>query len=113
PVRHGFEDGRGRAQSRVRRSGETAVLARGRAPAVPRHRAHSLGRRRLRVRPRELRRAALIAAASPMHDMLVRLYDLPALEPALAEIAQRGVLVRRALSTERVAVLDWVRARFA
>jgi GNAT superfamily N-acetyltransferase len=48
-----------------------------------------------------------------MHDMLVKLYDLPSLEEALAAVARQGVTVRRALAPEKHAVLDWVRAHFA
>jgi GNAT superfamily N-acetyltransferase len=48
-----------------------------------------------------------------MHDMLVRLYDLPSLEEAMAAIAGHRVTVRRALAPERQAVLDWVRTHFA
>jgi predicted N-acetyltransferase YhbS len=47
-----------------------------------------------------------------MHDMLVRLYDLPSLRDALAAVAHRGVTVRRALALERPMVADWVRAHF-
>jgi GNAT superfamily N-acetyltransferase len=47
-----------------------------------------------------------------MHDMLVRLYDLPSLEEAMAAIAGHRVTVRRALAPERQAVLDWVRSHF-
>jgi GNAT superfamily N-acetyltransferase len=48
-----------------------------------------------------------------MHDMLVRLYALPPLEPALAACASRGVAVRRALAPERGIVTEWVRTHFA
>jgi len=48
-----------------------------------------------------------------MHDMLVRLYDLPDLEDALAEVAVHGVDIRRPLAPEKPAVVDWVRANFA
>lgn len=48
-----------------------------------------------------------------MHDMLVRLYDLPSLEAALAAVAKHGVTVRRAIAPEKPAVLDWVRSHFA
>jgi GNAT superfamily N-acetyltransferase len=48
-----------------------------------------------------------------MHDMLVRLYALPSLDEAVAACAARGVTIRRALASERHAVLDWVRAQFA
>ena len=48
-----------------------------------------------------------------MHDMLVKLYDLPSLEDALAAVAKHGVTVRRAIVPEKAAVVDWVRANFA
>lgn len=48
-----------------------------------------------------------------MHDMLVRLYAIPGVEEALAGCLARGVTIRRALSPERPAVVDWVRAHFA
>ena len=48
-----------------------------------------------------------------MHDMLVKLYDLPSLEAALASVAANGITVRRALAPEKYVVLDWVRAHFA
>ena len=48
-----------------------------------------------------------------MHDMLVRLYAIPSVEEALAACSTRGVTIRRALSPERPAVLDWVRVHFA
>jgi len=48
-----------------------------------------------------------------MHDMLVRLYDLPGLEEALTDVAAHGVSVRPPLPQERPAVVAWVRANFA
>lgn len=48
-----------------------------------------------------------------MPDMLVKLYDLPPLDGALARAAQAGVVVRRAGVLDRAATLDWVRATFA
>ena len=48
-----------------------------------------------------------------MQDMLVRLYAIPSAEEALAACAKRGVTIRRALSLERTALVDWVRAHFA
>ena len=48
-----------------------------------------------------------------MHDMLVRLYDLPPLPDALAAAARHGVTIRRALAPEKGAVVAWVRAHFA
>lgn len=48
-----------------------------------------------------------------MADLLVRLRELPPLEPALAEAASRGVTIRRALAPEKPLVLDWMREHFA
>jgi GNAT superfamily N-acetyltransferase len=47
-----------------------------------------------------------------MSDMLVRLYDLPSLQEALAVIATRGLSIRRALSPEKALVTAWVHAHF-
>ena len=47
-----------------------------------------------------------------MHDMLVRLYALPALDPSLDALAQRGITVRRAIAPQKPAVVGWVRERF-
>jgi len=47
-----------------------------------------------------------------MHDMLVKLYDLPALDQAKAAARAHGIVVRRAIAPERIAVLAWVRAHF-
>jgi GNAT superfamily N-acetyltransferase len=44
-----------------------------------------------------------------MADLLVRLYMLPPLEPALEKAAAAGITVRRAAAAERGAVVDWVR----
>jgi GNAT superfamily N-acetyltransferase len=47
-----------------------------------------------------------------MHDMLVRLYALPGLDPALDVLAQRGIAVRRAIAPQKPAVVGWARERF-
>ena len=47
-----------------------------------------------------------------MQDMLVRLYALPALDPALDALAQRGITIRRAIAPQKPAVVGWVRERF-
>lgn len=47
-----------------------------------------------------------------MHDMLVRLYDLPPLEPALAAAAQQGVAIKRAIAPDAPGVLAWVQHHF-
>lgn len=48
-----------------------------------------------------------------MGDMLVKLYDLPPLEPALSDLRSRGVEVRRALAYEKRAVAHWVGQQFS
>ena len=48
-----------------------------------------------------------------MHDMLVRLYDLPPLDAALEALAAHGVQVRRALVPEKPRVLAWMDTHFA
>ena len=47
-----------------------------------------------------------------MPDMLVKLYDLPPLEPALDAAAREGCAIRRALSLDKPATLAWVRTAF-
>ena len=44
--------------------------------------------------------------------MLVRLYALPGLEPALDELGRRGIAVQRAIAPQKPAVVGWVRERF-
>jgi GNAT superfamily N-acetyltransferase len=45
-----------------------------------------------------------------MADLLVRLYDLPAASPAIEALAGQGIGVRRAMASERAAVVEWMRA---
>jgi GNAT superfamily N-acetyltransferase len=45
--------------------------------------------------------------------MIVRLYDLPPLEPAVRACAEAGIVVRTALTMEKPRVLDWVANHFA
>lgn len=47
-----------------------------------------------------------------MTDMLVKLYTLPPLEPALEATRQAGVEVRRAMAAERQKVVRWVETTF-
>jgi GNAT superfamily N-acetyltransferase len=47
-----------------------------------------------------------------MADMLVKLYNLPALEPVLAHQQAAGVTVRRALAAEKRLVADWIARMF-
>lgn len=48
-----------------------------------------------------------------VHDMLVKLYDLPSLDDACTAAAKSGVTIRRAIAPEKPAVLAWVRQHFA
>lgn len=48
-----------------------------------------------------------------MHDMFVKLYDLPSFEDAYAAIAKSGVTVRRAIAPEKAVLIEWVRKHFA
>jgi GNAT superfamily N-acetyltransferase len=48
-----------------------------------------------------------------MTDMLVKLYALPPLEPALQAPREAGVTIRRALAPEKGAVLRWVGEHFS
>lgn len=49
-----------------------------------------------------------------MHaDMLVKLYALPELAPAIQRQAEAGITIRRAIPPERHIVVDWVRQTFA
>lgn len=48
-----------------------------------------------------------------MPDMLVKLYELPDLAPAIAQQAALGVSIRRAIPPEMRLVVGWVRATFS
>jgi GNAT superfamily N-acetyltransferase len=48
----------------------------------------------------------------PMHDMLVRLYDLPGDDGPGQRLTQAGYTVRRPLAAEKGIVCDWVRTHF-
>ena len=47
-----------------------------------------------------------------MSDMLVRLYELPDVAPAIARCAERGIAIRGASSPDRPRVLEWVGRHF-
>ena len=47
-----------------------------------------------------------------MSDMLVKLYELPPLAPALDAVAHAGCQVRRALSFDKPVTLAWVQSKF-
>jgi len=48
-----------------------------------------------------------------MHDMLVKLYELPSLTEALDAMSARGISVRRVLAPETPVVTGWVQTKFA
>ena len=48
-----------------------------------------------------------------MADLLVKLYQLPELEPALARATEGGVRIHRALAFEQHLVVDWVEEKFS
>lgn len=48
-----------------------------------------------------------------MPDMLVKLYELPELDPILKEQAASGIAIRRAIAPEQHFVVDWVGERFS
>ncbi len=48
-----------------------------------------------------------------MPDMLVKLYDLPALEPILARQADKGITIRRGMPPEKALALGWIRQHFS
>jgi len=47
-----------------------------------------------------------------MADMIVKLYDLPALEPALARCSRSGVIIHRARPPEKPRALEWIGREF-
>ncbi len=48
-----------------------------------------------------------------MTDMLVKLYELPALEPVIQQQADQGITIRRAIAPEKHVVTAWVRQQFS
>jgi predicted N-acetyltransferase YhbS len=48
-----------------------------------------------------------------MPDMLVKLYELPDLAPAIQRQAEVGITIRRAIPPEMHIVTDWVRQHFS
>lgn len=45
-------------------------------------------------------------------DMLVKLYELPPLQPVIQAQQERGILIRRGLAPEKHLVANWVRGEF-
>ena len=48
-----------------------------------------------------------------MPDMLVKLYDLPALEPAIADQRAQGITIRRGMPPEKRLVTRWIDEHFS
>src|SRR5690606_31413866 len=48
-----------------------------------------------------------------MSDMLLKLYELPDLEPFIQRQQEQGITIRRALPPEKHIVVDWVRMHFS
>lgn len=47
-----------------------------------------------------------------MADLLVKLYDLPDPDAAMAALAKADIIVRRAMASEKFRVVGWVQDRF-
>lgn len=45
--------------------------------------------------------------------MLVKLYDLPPLEPALAKPRKTGIDIRRSITPEKHIVIEWIKTHFS
>lgn len=48
-----------------------------------------------------------------MTDMLVKLYNLPLLEPELEAQRKHGIMIRRGIPPEKYHVVKWVREQFS
>lgn len=48
-----------------------------------------------------------------MPDMLVKLYELPPIEPVIEQQRSQGIEIRRALAPEKHVVVEWVRQTFS
>jgi hypothetical protein len=46
-------------------------------------------------------------------DLLVKLYDLPNVEPYLTKLRNEGIVVRRAMSYEKHRVIQWIKDNFS
>jgi hypothetical protein len=47
-----------------------------------------------------------------MPDMLVKLYQLPELDPVQKQLSANGIEIRRAIAPEKHIALDWIKERF-
>lgn len=48
-----------------------------------------------------------------MSDLLVRLYDLPEVASELNRLADKNIVIRRAMAYEKHAVVEWVKNKFS
>ena len=48
-----------------------------------------------------------------MTDLLVKLYDLPNVEPYLTKLRNEGIIVRKAMSYEKHLVIQWIKDNFS
>ena len=48
-----------------------------------------------------------------MPDMLVKLYDLPEVEPHVKRLREKGIVIREAMPYEKHQVVEWVRSSFS
>ena len=48
-----------------------------------------------------------------MPDMLVKLLELPPIEPIIAQQKEQGVIIRRGMPPEKHFVIDWIRQNFS
>jgi hypothetical protein len=48
-----------------------------------------------------------------MPDLLVKLYDLPAIAPVLERLKHTGIEIRRAVAAERATVAEWIAQEFS
>ncbi|MGL4344498.1 MAG: GNAT family N-acetyltransferase [Cellulosilyticaceae bacterium] len=47
-----------------------------------------------------------------MPDMLVKLYDLPSFREQEVKLNEQGIMIRRPISPEKTAIVEWVRTHF-
>lgn len=47
-----------------------------------------------------------------MTDLLVKLYDLPDVEPYIRELKNKGIVIRRVMAYEKHDLLEWVKKSF-
>ena len=47
-----------------------------------------------------------------MPDLLVKLYELPALAPVIDELKEKNIVIRRPIGPENYAVIGWIKEHF-